>query len=845
VAKSVAQQIAELREQIREHDRRYYVEAAPTISDREYDKLFDELKKLEAEHPELITPDSPTQRVGGEPIEGFRTVAHARPMFSIDNTYDEVNLRKWAARAYEATDPILLAINADLEIARQGGNKDVEKRRGLSAKYKVALADAEHAGFPVEGGYVADPKIDGVAINLRYTHGQLVLAATRGDGQLGDDVTPNIRMIHAIPLTLRKHKKYPIPAVLEVRGEIYMPTAEFDQMNKAAVAAGKEPFANPRNATAGTLKQLDPKVVKKRHLSFIAHGRGEITDESLPIFGDQDSDHFFSTYSELLTVLSAWGIPVNPLKKKCKTIDTVWQYINEFADRRSELQYGTDGIVVRIDRVDLQEKVGNTSKSPRWCIAYKYAAEQAITKLIKVDWQVGKTGKLTPRATMEPVFLAGTTVTHATLHNLGEIRRKDIRVGDSVVIEKAGEIIPQVVRVVTEKRDDQVKTVVPPDSCPECGGEVEIDFKSKEDEEVESGRFCINPECPAQFRERLIHFAGRNQMRIDGLGEEIIDQLLKGDLVSHFADLYKLSKVQLANLAHLSVTKKGKEVQVRLGEKKAQQILASLEESKHRGLARVVASVGIRHIGSQTARIIASNVKDVDELLSFDEEKVRNVVKEGSTQSKLRTIKKAASTFYTALHSAEGRALVKQSKEASESDGARTDVKAFLDKVPEGRTWGSMKWGKTGGGRKDRILEHFESLEELRSADLEEFVDLFDEEVVGRSLYEFLHSKRGRDTIERLRKVGVDLTSHRAQVSAASDALAGKTFVITGTLQSYSREEAFELIRSRGGKPTSSVSKATDFLVVGENPASKLDKAKTLGVRILSETEFESLIGGA
>ena len=385
--------------------------------------------------------------------------------------------------------------------------------------------------------------------------------------------------------------------------------------------------------------------------------------------------------------------------RNCNSIKEVWVFIEKFQNRRTKLPYGVDGVVVKVDRYDWQEHLGYTSKAPRWCIAYKYAAEQAATKLIKVDWQVGKTGKLTPRATMEPVFLAGTTVQHATLHNLGEIRRKDIRLGDTVVIEKAGEIIPQVVQVIKEKRDKHVKLIVPPEECPECGGEVEIE---QDDSGKETARYCINPECPAQFRERLIHFAGRAQMDIDGLGEEIIDQLLKEKLVSHFADLYKLDEKQLATLTHESITKQGKKVQVRLGEKKASQILESLEQSKKRINARL-ASLGIKHIGTQTARVIASRVEDIDGLISATLEKVRTIVVSDENSLNLQKSKQVANRFYEKLHSPEGKMRMEIAVESAKNKRTGNPVELFLKELPSGpKSWG-VGWGEKGKGKRDRI----------------------------------------------------------------------------------------------------------------------------------------------
>ena len=685
MTQSVAARIERLREEIRDHDGKYYVDAAPEISDRDYDRLLEELKKLEAEHPELASPDSPTQRVGGAPIEGFVTVAHAQPMYSIDNMYDRDELTAWHSRVV----------------------------KGLE------LDDDEHVN------YVAEPKIDGVAISLRYEGGSLVLAVTRGDGTRGDDITQNVRTIRAIPLRLRGKGAPPVPEVLEVRGEIFMPAAEFARINEKRREADLEPFANPRNATAGTLKQLDARAVAERRLDFIAHGRGEITDETV------------GRYSEFLKALASWGIPTNPLTRTCESIDEVWEMIQQFEDQRHNLPYGVDGVVIKVDPYDQQEQLGFTSRFPRWCIAYKYAAEQAITKLLGVEWQVGKTGKLTPRATMEPVFLAGTTVQHATLHNLGEIRRKDIRVGDAVVIEKAGEIIPQVVQVVTEKRAKGIKPIKPPSKCPECGGEVEAEQDASE---KETGRYCINPECPAQLRERLIHFAGRKQMDIDGMGEKVVIQLLDAGLVSSFGDIFSLHE-RREEVLKLE----------RMGTKKADNLFAGIESSKQRGLARVLASLGIRHVGESASRIIASHYGTIDHLVA----------------------------------------------------ASRDDIEGF-----------EVEGKKSGIGPE-----------------------------IAESLHAFLHSDSGKHVIEELQEAQVLLEEPQTQaVDGASDSLAGKTFVVTGTLSKHSRDEMHELIRQHGGKPTSSVSKKTDYLVAGENAGNKLTKAQGLGVNVISEVEFEALI---
>ncbi|HVP72642.1 MAG TPA: NAD-dependent DNA ligase LigA, partial [Phycisphaerales bacterium] len=430
-----------------------------------------------------------------------------------------------------------------------------------------------------------DPKIDGIAINLRYEEGRLVSAVTRGDGEKGDDVTSQVRTIRAIPLKLVGAAKS-MPDVLEVRGEIYMPNAEFERVNKEREAAGEPVFANARNSTAGTLKNLDPRVAAARKLNFTAHGRGEVAGGNL-----EDLDSFW----EFCAAINVLGIPTNPLSSRCDSIEDVIARIETFQAKRSTLPYGVDGMVIRVDSFTQQRKLGATSKAPRWAIAYKYPAEQGVTVLEKVDWQVGKNGTLTPRATMKPVFLAGTTVKHATLHNIEEIHRKDIRIGDTVIIEKAGEIIPQVVSVVLDKRPKGAasKPMEPPKKCPACGGVVEQEGPKL---------FCTNPECPAQFRERLKWFVGRGQMDIDGMGEKLVDQLVDAGLVKHFADVFTLKREQLLELE-------------RMGEKSADNLLAAMEEARGRGLARVLAGLGIQHIGVTAAKTIASHFPDADALL--------------------------------------------------------------------------------------------------------------------------------------------------------------------------------------------------------------------------------------
>jgi DNA ligase (NAD+) len=552
--KMAESKIAHLRDLLDRANIAYYVDAEPLMADSEYDRLLRELAALEEKFPALADPASPTQRVGGKPIAGFKQITHSRPMQSIDNTYEIETFRDWAARC--------------------------EKTLGHPS------------------GLVADPKIDGVAVSLRYVHGALEFAVTRGDGAVGDDVTENVRAIRAVPLRLSRkgNRSLALPDVLEVRGEIYMPNAEFDRINIERAERSEPLLANARNATAGTLKSLDPAVAASRRLAFIAHGRGEI------VGGPQIESHW-----DYLAALRDWGIPVNTLAVKCKTADEAIVAIESFAQQRGRLTFGVDGMVVRVDNFAEQELLGVTGKSPRWITAFKYPAQREVTTLVHVDWQVGKGGTLTPRATMEPVVISGSKVSHATLHNIEEIRRKDIRIGDRVEVEKAGEVIPQVVAPVLSARVGTERPIEPPTECPSCGGPI-----------IQEGPklFCANANCPAQFLERLKWFVGRDQMAIEGLGERLIEQLVEAKIVSHFADLFRLPREAMAKLESESINKSGKVVQRRIGEKTVDAIIASANEARGRGLARVLASLGIRHLGTSASKTLARKYPDSDALMA-------------------------------------------------------------------------------------------------------------------------------------------------------------------------------------------------------------------------------------
>lgn len=585
---SPSKRAAELHDLLEKANRAYYQDAAPTMSDKQYDTLMAELIELEAKHPDLAHDHSPTRRVGGEPSEGFKTVPHAVPMLSIDNTYslghdENRGLLDWHERMLKA---------AGIE-AGDGG--------GLFA-----------AKGPKPPTLIADAKIDGIAMSLRYEEGKLIRAVTRGDGVKGDDVTTNIRTIRSVPLTLSGKN---IPDVLEVRGEVYFPLNEFERVNAEREKEGEEIYLNPRNAAAGTLKNLDPKIVAARRLGFVAHGKGEVSDED-----------FADSHGDFLKHLTNLGFAINKPLAHSADIADVTAAIDKFGKVKDKQPYGIDGVVVRVDDYELQNKLGRTSKSPRWIVAYKYPAERKTTQLIRVEHQVGKTGKITPRAVMEPVLLAGTMVKHATLHNYGRVRdastapenpdapRTDIRIGDFIMVEKAGEVIPYVAGVDITKRPKKTEKVEAPDRCPECKGPVEVDPPDSDGTALETVRVCVNPECPAQVREKLIWFAGRKQMDIEGLGEKTVDLIRthKDIPLNTFADIFRLK-----DHAKAMVELDG------MGDRKVEILLNGIEQAKTRGLAKLLGSMGIRHLGESTARSICRLYPDLDALLAVPEPSLR------------------------------------------------------------------------------------------------------------------------------------------------------------------------------------------------------------------------------
>lgn len=661
----INRRIEELRKIINHHNYLYYVLDAPEISDAEFDQLMQELVKLEEEYPQFITPDSPTQRIGAPPAEGFQSVRHRIKMLSLSDAFDFDELEAFFGR--------------------------VEK----------ALPEQK-----VE--YVCELKIDGSAVAITYRNGVYERGATRGDGETGEDITANLKTLHSIPLKLRLETP---PTELEVKGEVFLPADKFKELNKQREREGLSLFANPRNAAAGSLRQLDPQVTASRALDMFSYAVGYI------------SGYSFNSHCEALEFLKKAGVKVNPHIKLAKSPKEVFEFCKHWAERREGLPYEIDGVVVKVNSLVQQEQLGETSKSPRWAIAYKFAAKQATTKIEQIVVQVGRTGALTPVAHLTPVQVGGTTVSRATLHNEDEIRRKDVRIGDTVLIQRAGDVIPEVVSVVPTKRTGKEKKFKMPKRCPVCGSDI---YRP----EGEAVTRCTGIACPAQLREHLLHYASRGALDIDGLGQAIVDELMSRKWVTDVADLYYLKKEQLLQLPHFA-------------DKAADNLLGAIEASKQRPLGKLLYGLGIRHVGSHMASVLA---------------------------------------------------------------------------------------------------RYFPSIEELKSVSYEELVAI--NEIgpkIAESVVLFFKQERNRKVLDKLRKAGVKM--EEAVKAKAPKKLAGKTFVLTGTLSSFTRKEAKELIEAKGGRVSSSVSPKTDFVVVGAEPGSKFEKAKALGVKTVGEEEFKKLVG--
>ncbi len=667
-AQTIKKEVESLRDELRRHEELYYIKADPEISDAEFDKLLVRLQELESQHPELVTSDSPTQRVGGRPAEGFNEFVHRRPMLSLENSYNLDELRAFDERCQK------LADGRELE-------------------------------------YVAEMKIDGLSMALHYEDGVLVSGVTRGDGQRGEDVTQNARTIRSVPLRL-KSNGIEIPAAVEVRGEVYLPRKVFEAINAEREDEGAARFANPRNAAAGAIRQLDPKKVASRRLDLFPYEMFIAERSAFP-------EHWQS-----FEWLSRVGFRVNPHRKLCKSIDEVIDFCNDMESKRDDLKYEIDGVVVKVNSTSLQEEFGATSKAPRWAIAYKYPARQATTQVLSIVVQVGRTGALTPVANLEPVLLAGTTVSRATLHNQDEIKRLDIRVDDWVLIEKSGEIIPKILKVIESRRTGNEKEFEFPTECPECGGII-----SRPEGEVVAR--CVAADCPAQRKGRILHFASRRAMRIEGLGESLVEQLVSSELVRDVGDLYNL---RLEDVTALE----------RMAEKSASNLLSQIEASRNRDLPNLIYALGIRHVGERNSGILA---------------------------------------------------------------------------------------------------RQFRSLERLSTATVEE-IDAIHEIglTVAESVRDWFDDPGNRTLCERLRASDVRTEMAGGGEVKLDENFAGKQFVLTGKLDTLTRDEARALIESRGGRVTSSVSKKTDYVVAGEDAGSKLDKAQSLGLQIINEAGLKELL---
>jgi len=676
------QRINELRALIRHHEERYYIHASPEISDEEFDRLLHELERLEADNPDLVTLDSPTQRVAGRPTEGFPTVEHIAPMLSLDNAYNEEELRAFDERV----------------------------RKG------AGLGDASVA-------YVAELKIDGLSIALTYEDGRLVRGATRGDGVRGEDVTPNVRTIRRLPLSL----KDPVPGRIEVRGEVYLPKAHFERINREREQEGEPLYANPRNVAAGTMRNLDPGLVARRKLGAFTY---QVVGTGLK-----------PTHAETLDEMKRVGLPVEPHWQRCVGVDELIAFCDSWADKRRELEFDTDGVVIKVDDLALRDRLGTTAKFPRWATAFKFPAQQAHTRLLKIDVNVGRTGANTPYAVLEPVFVAGSTISMATLHNAEDIARKDFREGDTVIIEKAGDVIPRVVAPILSLRPADAVPWVMPTTCAACGSAL-----ARDEEEVVWR--CENTSCPARLRRSLEHFASRSAMNIEGLGESLVDALIEQELVHDFGDLYHLSAEQLESLIVTPREPRSERAVARRLGKVGRNVFEQIDRSRKNDLSRLVYGLGIRHVGEKAASTISRYMRTMPAILEAPAERLQTIPEIGP--------------------------------------------------------------------------------------------------VVAASIRAFADEPHNRALVEKLAAAGVNMESQQPPIDqAAPGPLAGKTFVITGTLESMSREDATTAIEELGGKVAGSVSKKTSYLVAGADAGSKLEKARQLGTPILSEAEFKAIIGSA
>jgi len=850
---SPASEVARLREEIRHHDRKYYVEAAPQISDLEYDRLVERLNSLEKKHPELITPDSPTQRIGDQPVEGLEEVRHRVPMLSIDNTYSVEELRKFGDRTAKLL-----------------------------------------AGEPIE--WVVELKVDGVAVSLVYEGGLLARGVTRGNGVVGDDVTHNLRTVGGVPLGLEGHR---VPPVLEVRGEVYMTNSDLVKLNEAQQKKDKPPFPNTRNVTAGSIRVLDPKVCAERRLRFFGHGVGYA--EGLRS----------KTHMEFLEEIRQYGLPATPEVECFASFDAAVEHCEQLVGRLHELDFEIDGLVLKVNRLDQRERLGSTSKSPRWLIAYKFEKYEATTRLNKIRVQVGKTGAVTPVADLEPVQLAGTTVSRASLHNADEIERKDVREGDVVVVEKAGKIIPHIVRVEKHERKSRLRKFVFPESCPECGKRLVRDTIG---EKGERGAYlrCPNFQCPAQVKQRIQYYASRNAMDIEGLGDKLVEQLVERGWVRSYADLYRLTLEQLTTLERVD----------KWGRKQAEKLVDAIQQTRELTFAEILYYLAIPSVSGKIAIALAREFGSPDPLLKATPKRLASIAEIGvfaaedvhrglhadAIPDELVGLSQAGVAMKPAVPTGHKCADIAKKKGLGESPATRdlpanrrlryyaTGIKDLgetrvdqlieeglvhtctdfyhltLDRLESlervvrmgpksatnllrnieasrsrglARLLNALSIRHVGVRVAAILADHFQSMQALRDATAEEIAALSDVGgIIAQSVYEFLHSKFGAKTVDDLQKAGVRMEALAPARETASRVLEGKTIVVTGTLSRYSRDEIHKLIEMHGGRPTSSISKNTNYLVVGENPGSKLDKAQQLGVPVLNENELEAMLKG-
>lgn len=815
-----------LREEIARHDHAYYVEGQPVISDGEYNFLFERLKALELAHPGLVTPDSPTQRVSQVPLKEFAKVSHSIPLLSIDNAYSSSQLIEFDSRVAKGLD---------------------------GRKYT----------------YVVEPKIDGVSASLLYENGVLICAATRGDGKTGDDVTQNVRTIKSIPLRLREGMSW--PSELEVRGEVFWPRAAFQEFNRRRAAEGQPVFANPRNGTTGTLKSLDAQTIFGRGLSFLAFDVGKINYKGR-LFDDTE----FGTSEEMFFRLKTWGIPVSPHIRYFSSISEVIQYVESWRADRHLLHYETDGLVIKVNEFESRRVLGATNRFPRWCIAFKYAAEMGETELIRVEFQVGKLGTITPRAVFKPIQLSGTRVEHATLHNFDQITRLGLKENDTIIVSKAGEIIPQVIRVVVEKRSKDAQDICAPVSCPVCNSVLEKD---------EDGVYirCINPSCPAQLKERLRFFCGRDQMDIEGLEESVVERLVDEALVQTYSDLYKLRDFR-DKLATLSFTST-------FGSENTEKLIQGIEQHRNQPTDRVLERLRLPFLIKQDVsslfdafptieqlttatrdllRVISlASLSGADELFSFfspgsDSILIQNLVgaqKRLGKKGKLEAIG-VNGLGPTTIKDLVNGGLLKKYADLFELKRYRDKLELLPRKVQLGekradnilagidnsrnqslaRVLAALNIRHVGTATAELIADQFETMDRIAEASeeaLQEVEGIGPE--VAKSIKHFFESAAGKKAWQALRDAGVNMTQPKVKKSGPQP-LAGKTLVVTGSLAKFSRGDIEKLIKELGGKTSGSVSKKTNYVVVGEDAGSKLEKARALGVKVLSESEFLQLI---